>query len=125
MVILDTCAIIEICKNKPAFKKKTLKLMNMGSAILSISFAEIVCKVKLGKLEMSVSPRALYNEFEKIQHIEIIDINPELWLDSIDLDWPDNKDPADRIIVAFASQENIPIVTCDVKIKKFYKNVMW
>lgn len=125
MVILDTCAMIEALKPSPTFSAKTVKLMNEGAYILSISFAEIACKVKLGKLEMSISPRELFKEFCHIAHVEIIDIGVTEWLDSIDLTWEANRDPADRVITAFAKNNELPIVTTDKKIKKFYKKVIW
>jgi len=125
MVVLDTCAIIEACKKSPDFSKKTSTLMEKGSYILSISFAEIACKVKLGKLEMGTSPRALFTAFKQIHNIEIIDIGVDEWLNSIELSWDDNRDPADRVITAFAIDKQLPIVTSDRKIKKFYKKVIW
>jgi PIN domain nuclease of toxin-antitoxin system len=125
MVVLDTCAIIEICKKSPSFSKKTFAQMETGAYVLSISFAEIACKVKIGKLEMSVSPRALYNELRQIPAIEIIDIGVEEWLNSVELSWSENKDPADRVITAFAEEKQLAIVTNDEKINHFYKKVIW
>ncbi len=125
MVVLDTCAVIEACKKSPTFSLKTVKQMEAGAYLLSISFAEIACKMKLGKLEMSISPRMLYNEFRQIKNIEIIDIGIDEWLDSIELEWNENKDPADRIITAFAAKTQATIVTSDKRIKLFYKKVIW
>lgn len=125
MVILDTCAIIESCKISPAFSKKTFEKIQKGSFLLAISFAEIACKMKLGKLEMNVSPRTLFEELSKIEHIQILSIGVNEWLDSIELEWNENRDPVDRILTAFARKKNIPIVTSDLKIKKFYKKVIW
>lgn len=125
MVILDTCAIIEILKPKPSFSAKTAKLMDTGAYLLSISFAEIACKIKIGKLEMSISTRELYNQFCQIEHIEVIDIGVNEWLNSIELIWDENKDPADRIITAFAIKNELPIVTTDKKIEKFYQKTIW
>lgn len=125
MVVLDTCAIIEACNASPRFSTKTTKQIEGGAYLLSISFAEIACKVKLGKLVMNVSPRALYNEFRQIKNIEMIDIGIDEWLDSIELAWDENRDPADRIITAFAAKKQAYIVTSDKKIKKFYKKVIW
>src|SRR3990167_4544248 len=106
MVILDTCAIIEALKPTPSFSAKTAKLMDAGAYILSISFAEIACKIKIGKIEM-------------------IDISVNEWLDSIELIWDENKDPADRIITAFAIKNELPIVTTDKKIETFYRKIIW
>ncbi len=125
MVILDTCAIIEILKPNPSFSTKVAKLMDKGAYIISISFAEIACKVKLGKLEMSISTRALFQKMQEIQNIHIIDIGVNEWLDSVELMWDDNKDPADRIITAFAIKHELSIVTTDKKIEKFYNKVIW
>ena len=125
MVILDTCALIELCKNKITLSKKSLRLIEKGAYVLSISFAEIACKVKLGKLEMNITPRKLYQEFKSIKNITIIDVSVDEWLDSIELEWPTNKDPADRLITAFAIKKNLPVITNDRGIKQFYKTVHW
>ena len=124
MVIFDTCAIIEACKKVPDFSAKVVKQMEAGFYLLSISFAEIACKIKLGKLEMGIPTKILYQQYRQIEKAEIVDISVEHWLDSIDLSW-DNKDPADRIITAFAAKSDLPIVTTDQRIKQFYKKVIW
>ena len=125
MVILDTCAIIEILKPSPTFSLKTVRLMDSGVYIMSVSFAEIACKVKLGKLEMSVSTRELFRQLCQIENIGIVDVGVSEWLDSIELIWDENKDPADRIITAFAIKNELPIVTSDKKIAKFYRKTIW
>ena len=125
MVILDTCAIIEALKPSPSFSENTARLMDSGAYILSISFAEIACKIKLGKLEMSISSRELFHEFSQIEHINIVDIGVNEWLESIELVWDENKDPADRLITAFAIKHELVIVTTDKKIENFYSKVAW
>lgn len=125
MVILDTCAILEVLKTSPSFSSKTWRLIDDGAYMMSISFAEIACKVKTGKLEMSVSTRELFQRFSDIEAIEIIDIGTKEWLDSIELIWEENKDPADRLITAFAIKNELPIVTTDKKIAKFYPKIIW
>src|SRR5690242_16195123 len=120
MVILDTCAIIEINKMKPQLSERTLDRIDKGAYVLSISFAEIACKIKAGKLEMNLSANELLDNLIRIPAIDIIKIGAEEWLESIDLDWEENRDPADRLIVAFAKRKKIPIVTSDKSIKSFY-----
>lgn len=102
-----------------------MHLMDAGAYIMSISFAEIACKIKLGKLEMSISTRELFREFSQIESIEIVDLGVNEWLDSIELVWNDNRDPADRVITAFAVKNELSIVTTDNKIEKFYGKVIW
>lgn len=125
MVVLDTCALIESVKTHPTFSPATLSLIEEGAIILSISFAEIACKVKLGKLQLDVSVVELYQKFLEIRSIEIVAIGVQEWLDTVELDWKDNKDPADRMITAFAMKKRLPIVTSDQKIKRFYSRVLW
>lgn len=125
MVILDTCAIIEAFKPAPSFSAKTVRLIDAGARILSISFAEIACKIKLGKLEMNISSRSLFQEFNQIAHIEVVNIGVNEWLDSIDLVWEENRDPADRVITAFAMKNKLQIVTTNKKMEKFYRKVIW
>ncbi len=125
MVILDTCAIIEAIKPQPSFSLKALKFIEENASILSISFAEIACKIQQKKLDLSISTKDLYEQFSQVDTIDIVNIGVIEWLDSIELDWKENKDPADRVITAFAMKKNYSIVTTDLKIKKFYKNVIW
>lgn len=46
MVILDTCALIELCVEKPALKKTALDKIESGAIVLSVSFAEMALKEK-------------------------------------------------------------------------------
>lgn len=109
----------------PSFSAKVFKLMEAGSYILSISFAEIACKVRLGKLELGTTTERLYDEFRQIEAIQFIDVDVLTWLSSIDLEWEENRDPADRIITAFALKNQLSIVTNDKKINNFYKKCLW
>ena len=124
-MLLDTCALIESLKPSPSFTAKTAKLIDAGAYLMSISFAEIACKIKIGKLELSISSRDLFKQFSQIENFEIIDIGVDEWLDSIELIWDENRDPADRMITAFAIKNELSIVTTDRKIEQFYRKVIW
>ena len=125
MVVLDTCAIIELFKDTSELSKKALKLMEEKTVVLSVSFAEILCKVKIKKLKIELSPKALFKALLEIDAVELVNIGIEEWSDSIELEWPINKDPADRLITAFAIKHDLFIVSSDKKIKDFYKKVIW
>ena len=125
MVVLDTCAIIEALQPTPTFSATTVRLIEDGAYILSISFAEIACKIKAGKLELNISTRQLFEKYGQIQAIEIVDVGVSEWLDSIELPWDDNRDPADRVITAFAAKKKCQIVTTDQKIAQFYPKTLW
>lgn len=125
MVVLDTCALIEICNSTASLSHSTYQKINDGAYILSLSFAEIACKIKLRKLLLTISARELYALLLQISTIQIINLSTEDWLDIAELEWDENKDPVDRAIVVFAKQQNLPIVTTNTKIRKLYKNVLW
>ncbi len=125
MVVLDTCAIIELCKEKIEISTKTLKAIEQGAFILSICFAEIACKMKTGKLTTGLPLDTLVQNMKQMKAVTIVDIGIDEWIESIDLSWPDNKDPADRMITAFAMKHDLSIITTDNKIKHFYKKVSW
>lgn len=125
MVILDTCAVLEIVKQSPGLSMECLKKIDKGSYILSVSFTEIACKIKLNKLNIGITMEELFFEYSTIPSINIIDIGVQEWLESINLEWPDNRDPVDRLIAAYAMRKKIPIVTSDKKIKQFYSKVIW
>lgn len=124
-MVLDTCALVELCKETPNFSLKTIKKMEEGCYILSISFAEIACKIKSGNLEMRISPRELFANLCQVKNVKMVNVGVDEWLDAIELDWKHNKDPADRVITAFAMKKQISVVSTDKKIKTFYKKVIW
>lgn len=124
MVVLDTCAVIELCLSRPSLSAPALKKIGVGAFVLSVSFAEIALKVKRGKLILDVSPQALVEQYLSIPTMKIVDIGYREWFDAIDLEWF-QRDPADRLLVGYASRNNLPIVTTDRKIKTFYKKVLW
>jgi len=124
MVVLDTCALINLCLSKCSIGTSVIKLIDKGSIILSISFAEIACKIKIGKLDIGMTSEDLLNHYRMIPRVQIVDISPEMWHKSISLDW-EHGDPADRLIVSFASEFGHKIVTTYRIIKNYHKNVIW
>jgi PIN domain nuclease of toxin-antitoxin system len=63
--------------------------------------------------------------FTEIEAIQIKDIGVNEWLDSVELAWNENRDPADRMITSFAIKNELPLVTSDQKIKTFYAKTIW
>lgn len=124
MVVLDTCAIIDLAMEDPSMGHDVISLIEEGAIILSISFAEIACKIKIGKLDIGISSEELLTHYRLDTDVSIVDISPELWHKSISLEW-DHKDPADRIMVAYAKESNLRIVSSDKLIKKYYPKTIW
>jgi PIN domain nuclease of toxin-antitoxin system len=56
--------------------------------------------------------------------VEIIAVDAQDWIDSVDLLW-DHKDPADRVIVALARRFDCPVISSDRVIADFYDKTVW
>jgi len=124
VVVLDTCAVIDLALEKSSMGNEVISLVEDGAIILSISFAEIACKLKIGKLDLGISSEELLTHYRLETDVSIVDISPELWHKSIALNW-DHKDPADRVIVAYAKESNLKIVSSDKVIQKYYPKTIW
>ncbi len=92
--------------------------------ISSISVWEIGIKVKRGKLTIPLTLRSYAEKLKLIDKVEIVAVTEEAWIRNIELDW-ENKDPADRTIVAMAGFLGTPLVTSDSKMRKFYRASIW
>jgi PIN domain nuclease of toxin-antitoxin system len=124
MVVLDTCAVLELFQAKPKLAKSVLAEVDREAHVLSVSFAEIALKVKLKKLILERSARALATELSKVPSVAILATSLENWFAAIELKWA-HRDPADRLIVAYAKMKGATIVTSDQEIKRFYKACVW
>ena len=85
MVVLDTCAILELCLSRPSFGSGCIRQIEEGTCILSVSFAEIALKVRQKKLVLDISPAELFEHYAGVPTIRIVDIGFPEWFDSINL----------------------------------------
>ncbi len=128
MYVLDTCALIWgsiepgllSSKAQEAFRK----IEQHGAFISSISIWEIGIKIKRNKLNIGTSIEDFTLRIKRRTNIEIVPVDETIWLENLSLDWK-HKDPADRTIVATARLKNLPIITNDENITRFYKKIVW
>ena len=93
-------------------------------AVSSISIWEIGIKVSKGRLSIPVSIREFADRLLQVDAVEVLPVDHDTWLQSIELRW-EHKDPADRVIVATAILRNCPLVTSDETIRRFYPKSIW
>jgi PIN domain nuclease of toxin-antitoxin system len=124
MVVLDTCAIIELCSARPRLSKSVLVEVDREAHIVSVSFAEIALKVKQKKLVLDRTPEELFAAMRTVPSVSIVPVYVQEWFESIALRWS-HRDPADRLIVAYAKARGAAIVTSDLEMKRFYKRCIW
>jgi PIN domain nuclease of toxin-antitoxin system len=89
-----------------------------GGFASSISIWELGIKVQRGKLDLGLSIAEFTRRIQKSTSIELLPVTTATWLRSLDLAW-DHRDPADRIIVATALLQDVPLLTADTEIHRF------
>lgn len=128
-VVLDTCALIWWSLDPEMLSSSAHNLCDImeeekNGLVASISLWEIALKVKRGKLDLGVDLKSYVNTLFRSDVIQIIPIDVNLWIDSVNLDWQ-HKDPADRVIVALAQKYQAQLITKDELISRFYSLTVW
>lgn len=128
MVLLDTCALLwwtlDPDRLSDRAKKTCSQIDDKGAYISSITIWEIGIKLKKKSLDIGEDIQSYVRRLLLLGSIEIIPVDENLWIKNISLKW-DNKDPADRTIVATALSRNLPIMTKDTVIRDFYHKIIW
>jgi len=127
MIILDTCALLWWTLDPGKLSKPAAaacaSIDALGGYAVSVSIWEVGIKIQKGKLDLGMS---LAKYVDLVNHVNIVQvpIDTTLWVESLALKW-DHRDPADRLIVAFAKRKHLPIVSSDGEMTKFYPSVIW
>ena len=123
--LIDTQALIWFCEDNPCLPANVKKYMesSRGLVVSIASFWEITIKTSLGKLTTvgniaDVMNKAVFKGF-KILSIEREHL---IVLSALDLI---HRDPFDRLIIAQAIAENIPLVSSDDVFKQYPVNCVW
>lgn len=91
------------------------KISSSYLSISSFSIWELAMLEKKNRLRFNQPINEWIESSIKRHDIEIINPNHQILLKSVQLEW-DNPDPADRIIISTAIENNIPLITFDKKI---------
>lgn len=113
--LLDTHTLLWFLKGDKKLSDKARQLINSprNSKFLSIvSLWEIAVKVSLGKLVLDKSFERLFPEQLYFSRIEILDITVDSLIKLTTLPFH-HRDPFDRLIIAQALVEGIPIIGAD------------
>ena len=128
-IMLDTCALIWWSLDPDRLSQAAKNVCEQmeqekNGLVPSISIWEIAIKIKNKKLNLGVNLDKYVVSLKKSNVINIVPINEDLWVESVNLEWT-HRDPADRIVVALASMNQASIITSDKKIRDFYPDVIW
>jgi len=121
MVVLDTHVWLwwlhDPDKLSVLARKRIEDETKSGALLVSaISVWEIAIKAQLGKLIIPMDIYRWYNLAANYPATVIEPVSPLDTIDSTKLPGDFHKDPADRIIIAFARRQCADLLTCDQKI---------
>jgi len=88
-------------------------------AIASISIWEFAMMVTKGRINVKIDPKCWLNNAISNSGLRVIELTPEIAMESCNLPGGFHKDPADRIIVATARTHNLTLLTKDRKIIEY------
>ena len=121
MIVLDTHALLwwaldpQKLSATAATRLRDVELI--GGYASTISLWELGHKIKQGKLEIGIPIFEFVRRIDRSM-VQLLPVDTATWMCSIDLPW-DHRDPADRVIVATALLQGVPLLTADTVIHRF------
>ena len=112
MIVLDTSALIYWTLDPDRLSANARAAIEEAERIIvsAISLWEIGLKVKHGQLVLPLAVRDYADQLQRLKGLEILPFDVKTGLDNLDLVW-EQRDPADRTIVAIAEHFSCPLVT--------------
>ncbi len=112
--LIDTHTLIWFVENDSKLPPATSSIISNLQNSIFVSMAslwEISIKTSIGKLKLNQPVQSIFNCLP-LQSIEVLPINQDHILEILSLSFH-HRDPFDRLIIAQASIENMPIISCD------------
>ena len=123
MILLDTHIWVWWVHGNERLTPTQIELIQSNEegviGVSSISLWEIAKLVELGRLELPVSLEKWFDQALSYPGIELIEITPEIAIESTRLPGEFHRDPADQIIVATARVMKCKLVTSDERILNY------
>jgi len=124
-IMLDTCGLIWLVNGGGEISEDTLNLIEKAD-IVYVSAAtalEVGGKVAIKKLELPMDAEKWYSKVLSIHDLVEIPVTGKIALFSASLPHIHN-DPADRIIIATAILNRLPVVTHDSRFSQYSVDVL-
>ena len=123
MILLDTHAWIWWVHGDERLSANQLKIIRESETdsigISAISCWEVAKLVERGRLELPVSLETWFEQALNYPGIRIMELTPDISIESTRLPGEFHRDPADQIIVATARVHDCPLITSDERILKY------
>ena len=126
-ILLDTHTFLWWNEASPRLSKKALVLLSdpANTLLLSVVSAwELVLKTRTGKLRLPESPNVYVptRMAQYAMHALPVSLAHALASASLPLH---HRDPFDRLLIAQATIEDVPIVTADPEFRRYAIKVVW
>lgn len=131
MILLDTHVLVwwigQPDKLSPKAKRRIETTAGKSEILVSsISVWEIYLLVKRNRLKLTMDIDAWLEKIVTLPYIRFIPVDNKIAAKSVILPPPLHNDPADRIIIATALQENTVLITSDKRILKYpHLQTLW
>jgi PIN domain nuclease of toxin-antitoxin system len=125
--LLDTRALLWWLSDDPALTRSARKIIADTANTLIVSAAsawEIATKVRLGKLPTAGELAAGFSGYVEREGFQLLPISAEHGIRAGLLPGP-HKDPFDRMLVAQAQAENVPIVSNKAVFRAYGVRRLW
>ena len=125
--LLDTHAFLWWVLDDKRISVKAKRVIRRSESNLYVSAAsiwEMVIKIRVGKLELPDPPLSFIEDQLKINHLNLLPITHGHAMNVHYLPLL-HRDPFDRMLVAQARSENIPILSGDTEISKYDVEIIW
>ena len=124
-MILDTCALLWLAGEQSRLSPSTLQRIDSEPlvSVSAISAFEIAVKNTKRKLELPLLVEEWWKKTVAHHNLDIIQITDDILLRAVSLPQI-HSDPADRIIIATAVMNDLPVVTSDSRFKRYGVRVL-
>ena len=123
MIVLDTHIWVWWVHGDERLTKTQTEIIEANEAdtigVSAISCWEIAKLVERGRLELPCSLEEWFRQAINYPGIRLLELTPEIVIESTQLPGKFHRDPADQLIVATARIYNCPLVTSDSKLLKY------
>ena len=125
--LLDTHAFLWLAHQSTSLSGQAREIMADSDNVLFLSLAsiwELQIKAQIGRLELARPLVDIVREQQEVNQIQLLPIILELIIALEDLP-QHHQDPFDRMLIAQARHEDMPIITKDTKIAKYPVTILW
>lgn len=125
--LMDTHTFLWWNDNDPQLSQAAGRFIQDPNNTLYLSVAsvwEIAIKVQTGKMTLNLPPDVYVHTHIQANHIKVLPINIRHTLQVYNLPLH-HRDPFDRILIAQAQVENLPILTIDAIIQQYAVQTIW